>query len=245
MTMQEGARSRRSMLRFMAGGAALLPLLSAQARAGDAPVKIGMIGAGRMGGGLGTLWAKAGYQVMLSSRNPDNLKELVAGIGPNASAGTVEQAVAFGDVVVLLVPYGAMPEIAKTHGAAIAKKSLVLDVSNPMVPRDGDVGTKAREMGPALYLADLMPGAKVVRAFNAINFARLAEAANRPGELNGVPICGDDKGALDVASKMIRDIGYEPVVVGGLAMGKHLIPGTPLAGLRTGAEIRQIIPTLQ
>src|ERR1700722_12636452 len=104
-----------------------LPLLAQ----GTPPLKIGIIGAGREGGSLGTLFAKAGHQVMFSSRHPEDLKKLVDGIGPAAHAGTVEQAVAFGDVVAIVVPYPAMQEIGKDYGAALAGKLLVLDVSNP------------------------------------------------------------------------------------------------------------------
>jgi 8-hydroxy-5-deazaflavin:NADPH oxidoreductase len=84
-----------------------------------------------------------------------------------------------------------------------------------------------------------------VRAFNAINFARLARDAHRPGEPVGVPIAGDDPNAVALATKLIKEIGFEPVLVGGLAMGKYLVPGTPLAGEHTAAEIRQIAAGLK
>ena len=204
-----------------------------------------MIGAGRMGGGLGTQFVKAGHPVMFSSRHPENLKELTARLGPLAQAGTVEQAVAFGDVIVLVVPYPALEEIAKAHAGALAKKSLVLDVSNPIPRRDGeDVVKRVNEQGgPGLVTAKLFPGAPIVRAFNAIGASRLG--ADRGGERVGVPIAGDDPKAIALAEKLIREIGFEPVLVGGLAMGKHLVPGTPLAGERSPEEIRKIAGTLR
>ncbi|HTQ98905.1 MAG TPA: NADPH-dependent F420 reductase [Candidatus Acidoferrum sp.] len=238
------SRSRRDVLK-LGGAAALVASLPLSVQAAAAPLKIATIGAGKMGSELGKLWAKAGHKIMFSTRHPEELKELVNGVGANASAGTVADAVAFGDVVVLLVPYGAMPDLAKEHGKALASKALLLDVSNPIVPRDGDVGTQAREMGAGLYLAKLIPGGKIVRAFNAIGFNTLAPNSNRAGDLVGVPICGDDAGAVALASSLIKEIGYEPVSVGGLAMGKQLIPGTPLSGVHTAAEIRQIATTLK
>jgi len=240
------SRSRRDVLR-MGGAAALVAALPFSVRAAAAPLKIATIGAGKMGGELGKLWAKAGHKIMFSTRHPEELKDLVAGVGANASAGTVAEAVAFGDVIVLLVPYSAMPDLAKDHGKVLAAKALVMDVSNPIVPRDGDAGAQAREMGAGLYLAKLIPGAKIVRAFNAIGFSSLAPNANRAGNLVGVPMCGDDSGAVALASALVREIGYEPVVVGGLAMGKHLIPGAdmPLSGIHTAAEIKQISATLK
>jgi 8-hydroxy-5-deazaflavin:NADPH oxidoreductase len=98
--------------------------------------------------------------------------------------------------------------------------------------------------GAGLATAKLLPGAHIVRAFNAINYAKLSEYAHRQGELVGVPIAGDDPHAIAIASSLIREIGFEPVVVGGLAMGKHLVPGTPLGGAHTAAEIRQAITSL-
>jgi len=201
-----------------------------------------MVGSGREGGALGTAFVKAGHQVMFSSRHPEQLKGLVDGLGPLAQAGTVEQAIAFGDIVAIVVPYLAMEQIGKEHAAALAKKALVIDVSNPVARRDGDDLAKWVEQqgGAGLATAKLLPGARIVRAFNAIGSAKLAEDAHRPGGLVGVPIAGDDQNALATASSLIREIGFEPVVVGGLSMGKYLVPGTPLGGEHTAAEIRQI-----
>src|SRR5205809_264192 len=78
------------------------------------------------------------HPVMFSSRHPDDLKGLVDGLGPLARAGTVAEAVEFGDVVMVVVPYTAIEQIGKTHGNALAKKVLVIDVSNPIARRDGD-----------------------------------------------------------------------------------------------------------
>jgi predicted dinucleotide-binding enzyme len=210
-------------------------------------LKIGMIGAGREGGALGALFVKAGHPVMFSSRNPDRLRDFVAGLGPLAQAGSVPQAVAFGDVVVLAVPYTAIEEIGKAHAAALATKALVMDVSNPIARRDGDdlVRSVAAQGGPGLVTARLIPGARIVRAFNAIGAGRLAQIAHRAGDPVGVPIAGDDQKAIAVAERLIREIGFEPVLVGGLGMGKHLVPGTPLGGERTPAEIRQIAAGLR
>ena len=241
---------RRDFLRLTASGLALVALETRPAAAQSptgAPLKIGMIGAGREGSALGTLFVKAGHPVMFSSRNPDRLKDLAAGLGPLAQAGTVEQAVAFGDVVALVVPYPAIEEIGKAHAPALSKKVLVLDVSNPIPRRDGEEYVKkVNEGGGAgVMTAKLVPGAHIVRAFNAIGSGQLAGLAHRAGDPVGVPIAGDDPQAIAVAEKLIRGIGFEPVLVGGLAMGKHLVPGTPLGGVHTPAELRQIAATLR
>jgi predicted dinucleotide-binding enzyme len=242
---------RRNLLHLAASLGALLwlaawPVAASAQAVGGAPLKIAMIGAGREGGALGALFVKAGHPVMFSSRHPEQIKGLVDGLGPLARAGTVEQATAFADIVAIAVPYTAMEQIGKNHASVLAKKALVIDVSNPIARRDGDDLVKWVEQqgGAGLATAKLLPGAHIVRAFNAISHAKLAEDAHREGELVGVPIAGDDPNAIAIASSLIREIGFEPVVVGGLVMGKHLVPGTPLGGEHTAAEIRQIAATL-
>ena len=120
--------------------------------------------------------------------------------------------------------------------------------SNPIPRRDGEELVKSvnEQGGAGLVTAKLLPGAHIVRAFNAIG----AGAAGRSwptaeGEPVGVPIAGDDKNALALAERLIKEIGFEPVVVGGLAMGKYLVPRTPLAGVHTPDEIRKIAATLK
>jgi 8-hydroxy-5-deazaflavin:NADPH oxidoreductase len=242
------AFDRRGFLGLAASAAAATAPFAAFAAAGDdARLKIATIGAGHEGGALGTLFAKAGHPTMFSSRHPDDLKALVADAGPNAQAGTIEQAVKFGDVILLVVPYTAIEQIGKDYGKALAAKRLVIDVSNPTAHREGEALVKqvAEQGGPGLVTAKLLPGAHLVRAFNAINFQKLIADAHRPGEPIGIPIASDDPKAEALASKLIREIGFEPAPVGGLAMGKYLVPGTPLAGEHTPSEIQKIVATLK
>jgi 8-hydroxy-5-deazaflavin:NADPH oxidoreductase len=183
---------------------------------------------------------------MFSSRHPEQLKELVDSAGPNAKAGTVADAIAFADVVLLVVPYGAVEQIGKDYAPALAKKALVMDVSNPTARSGEEVVKMVEQLGGAgLATAKLLPGAHIVRAFNAIGATQLPQLAHRQGEPVGVPIAGDDKDALAIAERLIKEIGFEPVVVGGLAMGKYLNVGTPLAGVHTPDEISKIAATLK
>ena len=251
MTNHRIENGRRNFLLTITGSIAGLAVGSWPARvlaqpAGGSPLRISAIGSGREGGALGALFVKAGHPVMFSSRHPDALKGLVDELGPLARAGTVAEAVEFGDVVMIVVPYTAMEQIGKDYANALAKKALVIDVSNPIAGRDGaEIVKWVNEQGGAgLATAKLLPGAHIVRAFNAINYAKLPAAAHRQGERVGVPIAGDDPHAIDIASSLIRGIGFDPVVVGGLAMGKYLVPGTPLGGEHTAAEIRQIVTKL-
>jgi len=234
--------SRRGFMKVAGAVIAALGVPLAARAAGAGKMKIGIVGSGNVGGTLGGVWVKAGHQVMFSSRNIEHDKALAARLGPNARAGTPREAAAFGEVLLVSVPYRALPEVGKDL-ADLLKGKVVIDTSNPFVSRDGEIATWAREKGAGLASAQLLPGARIVRAFNAIGYTRMGTAHEQPGRI-GMPIAGDDAQAIAVASRLIRDIGYEPVLIGGLAMGKHLMPGTPLAGERTPQEIRRLAATL-
>ena len=240
-------QNRRRFLKIAGTTAAALaldalPLSVRTASAGTGKIKIGIVGSGKVGSALGGVWVKVGHEVMFSSRHIEQDKALAAKLGPNARAGTPREAAAFGEVLMISVPYRALPEVGKDL-ADLIKGKVVIDTCNPFVSRDGDIATWAREKGAGLASAELLPGARIVRAFNAIGYTQMAAAHEQPGRI-GMPIAGDDAQAIALASRLIRDIGYEPVLVGGLAMGKHLMPGTPLAGERTPEEIRKIAATL-
>jgi hypothetical protein len=240
-------QDRRRFLEVAAAATAALaldglPLSVRAASAATEKMKIGIVGSGSVGGTLGAVWVKTGHEVMFSSRNIEHDKALAAKLGPNARAGTPREAAAFGEVLMVSVPYRALPEVGKDL-AGLIKGKVVIDTCNPFVSRDGEVATWARQKGAGLASAELLPGARIVRAFNAIGYTRMGAAHEQPGRI-GMPIAGDDAQAIAIASRLIRDIGYAPVLIGGLAMGKHLMPGTPLAGERTPDEIRQIAARL-
>ncbi len=205
-------------------------------------MKIGIVGSGQVGSAIGAVWVKAGHEVMFSSRNIEHDKALAARLGGGARAGTPREAAAFGEVVMISVPYGALPAVGKDLGDLI-KGKVVIDTCNPFPGRDGEIAVWARKQGAGLASAELLPGARLVRAFNAIGAGRMGSAHEDPGRV-GMPIAGDDAQAIAVASRLIREIGYEPVLIGGLAMGKYLMPGTALSGERTPEEIRKIAATL-
>jgi predicted dinucleotide-binding enzyme len=210
----------------------------------DAHLKIGVIGSGRIGSTLGGIWVKAGHEVMFSSLDLEHDKALAARLGGKARAGTSKEAAAFGAVLLMAVPYGALPQLGRDLAEPI-KGKVVIDACNPFPARDGEVAVWAREKGAGLASAELLPGARIVRAFNAIGYSRMADAAQRPGERIGMPMAGNDAAAIAVASRLVREVGYEPVLVGPLAMGKYLMPGTPLAGENAPAKIREIAATLK
>jgi predicted dinucleotide-binding enzyme len=209
---------------------ATMPLVArAQAGRGQTsrPMKIGFIGSGNIGGTIGELLAKAGHEVLFSSRNPDELKDLVARVGPRSRAGTPKEAIAFGDVVFLGVPYSAMPQISRDYAGDLRGK-IVLDAGNPSARRDGPMAEEALAKGAGVATAEYLPGARIVRAFNSINNRVFASEAHRAGERLAVPLASDDAEALAVASRLVTDAGFEPVVAGPLAAGKKFDSSSPL-----------------
>jgi 8-hydroxy-5-deazaflavin:NADPH oxidoreductase len=202
------------------------------------PLRIGIIGAGHIGGTLARLWVAAGHEVLISSRHPDALKPLAAALGSRARVGTPREAALFGPVVLISVPYGALPQIGRDLRAELAGK-IVLDTGNPYPSRDGPMAVEARRLGTGVASAQFLPGVRLVRAFNAINAGDLAHDAHRAGEPVAIPLAGDDAQALAVAQRLVRDAGFEPVVVGPLSRAREFDVGTPVyTRLLTAPQLR-------
>ncbi len=234
---------RRALLGV--GGALLLSagLWPASARAqsnSGAKMRIGVIGSGHIGGTVGGLWVKAGHPVLFTSLHPEELKDMVAALGALAQAGTAEQAIAFGDALFIAVPYGALPEIGRDYGAALEGK-IVLDAGNAVAARDGAaIAEEAQTNGIGVTSQKYLPGARLVRAFNTINYKILASEANRPDPKLAIPIAGDDPQAVQVAAELVRDAGFDPVVVGKLKDASRFQQGAPGYGQQvTAAELKQ------
>jgi len=235
-------RDRRAVLLggALVLGANLWPAHAPAQTNSGAKMRIGIIGSGHIGGTIGGLWVKAGHAVLFSSRHPEELKDLVAGLGAQAQAGTVEQAIAFSDVLFIAVPYGAMPQIGQDYGAAL-KGKIMLDAGNAVPARDGNtIFEEVERDGIGIVSQKYLPGTRLVRAFNTLNYKIFESEANRPDPKLAVPIAGDDPEAVQVAAGLVRDAGFDPVVVGKLADAKRFQRGTSGYGQNvTAAELRQ------
>ena len=235
-------RERRALIAV--AGAAILGAASwpaaARAQANVAKLRIGIIGSGNIGGTIGGLWVKKGHAVLFSSRHPEELKDLVAGLGERAQAGTVEQAIAFGDVVFIAVPYKALPQVGSDYGAAL-KGKIVLDACNSTVVRDGaELTDEVNKNGIGITSQKYLPGTRLVRAFNSMSVKNFQREANRADPKMAIPIAGDDPQAMQVAAGLVRDAGFDPVVVGKLADASRFQMGAP--GFNqpvTAEELRQ------
>jgi len=231
---------RRHLLK--AAGAALIAVAAtrnAGAQTSNAKVKVGVIGAGHIGGTIGGLWVQAGHPVLFSSRHPEELKSLVEGMGPLAKSGSVADALDFGEAILIAVPYKAIPELAKDYGPKFAGK-IVIDPANAVARRDGEAllaETKDKTIG--VTTEAYLKGAHVVRAFNSMSYTNFASQAHRSGELMAIPMAGDDPHAVEVASELVRDAGFDPVVVP-LKRAQEFAQGGPLYGQQlTAKELRQ------
>jgi 8-hydroxy-5-deazaflavin:NADPH oxidoreductase len=190
-------------------------------------MKIGIVGAGMIGSTLAKLWADAGHDVRVASRHPEQLRQLVERLGNRGSAGTPVSAAAFGDVVMLTVPLKAIPELAQDLSASLTGK-VVLDTGNSYERRDGDIARQASQhpQGSAGWAAAMFPGSRWVKGFNTVYYKTLETEAHRDGDRLGIPLAGDDPNALETAAQLVRDAGFDPVVVGPLARGREFEPNT-------------------
>jgi 8-hydroxy-5-deazaflavin:NADPH oxidoreductase len=175
-------------------------------------VRIGVVGAGRIGGGAARLLARAGHEVLLSfSRDPERLRAQAEEVG--ARAGTPAEAAAFGDVVVLAVPWPAIDEAVEQAGSLAGK--VVIDTTNPFgrggweIP-EGRTSTQVNQ--------ERLAGARVVKSFNTMTAAFQQEAAGRTGaERVAMFLAGDDADAKAIVAGLIDDAGFDPVDVGSAA----------------------------
>jgi len=209
-------------------------------------MRIGIIGAGMIGSTLAALWTAAGHEVRVASRHPENLSEVVKRLGKLASAGTPADAAEFGDVVMLTVPLKAVPDLAKDLRSTLAGK-IVLDTGNAYERRDGNIARQASQhpAGSAGWAAAVFPEARWVKAFNTVYYKTLQSEAHRAGDRVGIPLAGDDPDALRIAADLVRDAGFDPVIVGPLVRGKEFEPDTrPYNTGMSGAGLRALFGQL-
>ncbi|MEK0181128.1 NADPH-dependent F420 reductase [Microcoleus anatoxicus] len=186
-------------------------------------MKIGIVGSGKIGGPLGRLWAHSGHKVFFSSRNPDSLRALVEKAGNGSQAGTPEEAIAFGDVVLEAVPFWATISLPAD---ALAGKILI-SASNYYPLRDGEIEIDAPSQSEAI--AKRLPQTAVVKAFNMMFFEEIEARAN--GELFSelaIFYAGDDVEAMAIAAQLIEEAKFVPVKAGSLAEGRYFQNGEPL-----------------
>jgi 8-hydroxy-5-deazaflavin:NADPH oxidoreductase len=173
-------------------------------------MRIGVIGVGRIGGNCARQAVKAGHEVKLSfARDPARVEQLASELGGRASAGTVAESVAFGEIVIFAVPWGAIPEALAQAGDLTGK--VVIDTTNQF----GSGAKPEPGQTAAAFNAQRMPGARYVKSFNTLTAGFQEHAADRIGPDRVVQwICGEDPAAKELVAGMIADMGYIPVDLG-------------------------------
>jgi NADPH-dependent F420 reductase len=188
-------------------------------------VKIGIIGAGNMGGGLGTIWAGKGHRVMFAARDQQAAESLAKTVGPNAQSGTTVEAAAFGEAVLLAVPWASVPEAIADAGRLDGK--ILIDCSMPLTP-DYMALVVGHTSSGAEEVQRLAPGARVVRAFNTVPAQVISTSPEFGSENATVFYCGDDSEAKSVVKGLIEDIGCDPIDAGPLQNARLVEPMTEL-----------------
>jgi 8-hydroxy-5-deazaflavin:NADPH oxidoreductase len=179
-------------------------------------MKLGIIGAGRIGGNAARLFAAAGHEVLLSfSRDPARLSALAGEIGDHAAVGSVAEAARFGDVVMLSVPWRLIPAVLDEAGPLAGRT--VIDTTNQF-RADGIEQIPGRRTA-AQFNQERMPGTRLVKAFNTLTSGfQASEAGREPADQRVVLfLCGDDAAAKATVSDLISDAGFVPIDVGRLA----------------------------
>jgi predicted dinucleotide-binding enzyme len=207
-------------------------------------MKIGLIGAGMIGGTLAHLIAPLGHEVAVSnSRGPESLQPMLDELGPTAYAMTVEEAARWADLVILAVPWRS-PEALPSPEAVNEK--VVVDAMNPYRAWGGtyDLGdsTSSEETRKRL------PGARLVKAFNTIYFRHLATEGRTDlpeDDRRAIFVASDDPAAKSTVAALIRQLGFAAVDAGTLHDGRHLEPGSPVYNQQMSArEARERLATL-
>ena len=191
-------------------------------------MRIGILGSGLMGGKLGTLFAKAGHHVVFSyARSPRKLERLARAAGPLASAGTVREAASASDVLLLAVHWSRMDDVLKQAGSLRGK--VVVSCSLPMSGDDGELVVAHTSSG-AEVLAKRLRGAHFTAAFGTIPSEVLFDvfARRRRKPRPSMLFCGDDATARRTVTRLIRDLGFDPVDAGPLRSARFLEPFTLL-----------------
>ncbi|MBH1937676.1 NADPH-dependent F420 reductase [Streptomyces sp. AV19] len=195
-------------------------------------MRVGIIGAGRLGTALARHFTRAGHEVMLAnSRGPETLTSLVGELGDRATAGTPQEAADFGDVVVLAVQWSQKESAAGLVSSWEGR--VVLDPVNPL--RDTPAGIEAVDTGgrhSSEIVASLLPGARLVKGFNTYLYTVLAEDPAVRGGRRVVLLAGDDPDAKRKVAELADSAGFQPLDAGPLAQGGALFEtGGPLSKL--------------
>lgn len=195
-------------------------------------MKIGIIGSGNIGGNLGKHWAKAGHEVLFSSRHPEQLQDLARDAGNNAKAVSLDEAwEANADVYLLATPFKAIDKLSELYAGEYSDKILI-DATNPYPERDGEMAQEVRDSNrnASEYTAMKFNTAKTTKAFNTIYADHLKNRAFRDTDKLAIPFAAQDEESKKVTQQLIEDIGFDSVYVGDLTKTHTMDPDQKVYG---------------
>jgi predicted dinucleotide-binding enzyme len=199
-------------------------------------MRIGIIGAGNIGGTLARRFSALGHEVSVAnSRGPQTLRELAAETG--AAAVTVEEAARGKDLVVVTIPQKSIPELPSDRFADTGAEVVVVDTGNYYPQRDGPIEAIEQGTPESAWVAQQL-GRPVVKAFNNVRAEHLLEHGTPAGSPDRIalPVAGDDEAAKAVVLGLVDDLGFDPVDAGGLEESWRQQPGTPVYGAELDAD---------
>lgn len=205
---------------------------------------IAVIGTGNVGSALGQRFAEIGHRVIYGSRDPgrDDVRNLVARSGPDASAATQREAAQAADIVVLAVPWNIVEELTASLGDLAGR--IVIDPTNPRRIAEDGLRDYPFDGSNAERIQAVAPDSFVVKAFSTLGAETMLDPARALGPVS-VPIAGDDAAAKRTVAGLVAGIGLEPVDVGPLRYA-HVIEGLHYlrtnAGVFNGARINYHLP---
>ncbi|MCF2532297.1 NADPH-dependent F420 reductase [Yinghuangia soli] len=213
-------------------------------------MRIGILGTGQMAVALGGAWAKAGHDVLIGGRSPENAAKAAADAG--ARHGTLREAAEFGEAVLLAVPTSAVADVLGAAGDGVLSGRPLIDCTNAFQPDTAAAGGAGGFVlsvdAAAEQIAALAPGAHVVKAFNLCAAEVWASHVRTyEGRKLAVPLCGDDAAAVAAVARLAADIGLAAIPAGGLRRAKYLEAASVFAvGLWfAGHDARAMFPPLE
>lgn len=201
-------------------------------------MKIGVIGSGNIGGNLGKHWAKAGHEVLFTSRHPEELGQLVKEAGGKSKAVSLDEAwEANADVYLLAVLFKAIDKLSELYAGEYGNK-VIIDATNPYPERDGEMAQEVRDSNrnASEYTAMKFGTAKTAKAFNTIYADHLKERAFRESDKLAIPFAAQDEDSKKITQQLIEDIGFDPVYVGGLEDTHIMDPEQKIYGKSTNRQ---------
>jgi len=207
-------------------------------------MKIGVIGSGNIGGNLGKHWAKAGHEVLFTSRHPEQLNQLVQEAGGTSKAVSLDEAwEANADVYLLAVPFKAIDKLSELYAGEYGNK-IIIDATNPYPERDGEMAQEVRDSNrnASEYTAMKFGTAKTAKAFNTIYAEHLKDRAFLNTDKLAIPFAAQDEESKKITQQLIEDIGFDAVYVGGLEDTKIMDPEQKIYGKSTNrAHLEEMI----